>query len=102
MKLITSIATAIALLAPLTAQAEKPSKAAPTIVGIAAGNENFTTLVAAAKAAGLVETLSGEKLVMGCEPEDSISDVIASLPIASGGDVQPKDIAIIRFGVVFY
>jgi uncharacterized surface protein with fasciclin (FAS1) repeats len=60
MKLITSIATAIALLAPLTAQAEKPSKAAPTIVGIAAGNENFTTLVAAAKAAGLVETLSGE------------------------------------------
>lgn len=60
MKLITSIATAIALLAPLTAQAEKSAKAAPTIVDIAASNENFTTLVAAAKAAGLVETLSGE------------------------------------------
>ena len=29
-----------------------------TIVGVAAGNENFTTLVAAVKAAGLVETLS--------------------------------------------
>ncbi|MDG1071708.1 MAG: fasciclin domain-containing protein [Akkermansiaceae bacterium] len=60
MKLITCIATAIALLAPLTAQAEESSKAAPTIVDIAASNENFTTLVAAAKAAGLVETLSGE------------------------------------------
>lgn len=60
MKLITSIATALALLAPLAAQAEKSSETTPTIVGIAAGNENFTTLVAAAKAAGLVETLSGE------------------------------------------
>ena len=32
----------------------------PNIVGVAAGNENFSTLVAAVKAAGLVETLSGE------------------------------------------
>lgn len=31
----------------------------PNIVGVAAGNENFTTLVAAVQAAGLVETLSG-------------------------------------------
>ncbi len=31
-----------------------------TIVEIAAGNEDFSTLVAAAKAAGLVETLSGD------------------------------------------
>ena len=30
----------------------------PTIVGVAAANENFTTLVAAVKAAGLVETLN--------------------------------------------
>lgn len=30
-----------------------------TIVAIAAGNENFSTLVAAVKAAGLVETLNG-------------------------------------------
>ena len=33
-------------------------KEVETIVGVAAGNENFTTLVAAVKAAGLVETLS--------------------------------------------
>lgn len=33
---------------------------ATTIVDVAVGNENFSTLVAAVKAAGLVETLSGE------------------------------------------
>ena len=33
---------------------------APNIVQVAVGNENFTTLVAAVKAADLVETLSGE------------------------------------------
>ncbi|EAR12188.1 hypothetical protein PI23P_12662 [Polaribacter irgensii 23-P] len=32
----------------------------PNIVGVAAGNENFSTLVAAVKAADLVETLSSE------------------------------------------
>ena len=34
--------------------------ATPNIVGVAIGNENFSTLVAAVKAAGLVETLSGD------------------------------------------
>lgn len=33
---------------------------AQTIVGVAAGNDNFSTLVAAVKAAGLVETLNGD------------------------------------------
>lgn len=32
----------------------------PTIVGVAVGNENFSTLVAAVKAAGLVDTLNGD------------------------------------------
>ncbi len=32
----------------------------PNIVGVAAGNDSFTTLVAAVKAAELVDTLSGE------------------------------------------
>ena len=35
-------------------------EATPTIVGVAASNENFTTLVAAVKAANLVETLNSE------------------------------------------
>jgi len=44
-----------------TALAEKPAKAAAesTVVEIAAGNKDFSTLVAAVKAAGLAETLSG-------------------------------------------
>lgn len=40
-----------------TANADDHSK---TVVEIAAGNEDFSTLVAAVKAAGLAETLSGE------------------------------------------
>lgn len=48
-----------------SALAEKPEKyvkttAASTVVEIAAGNKDFSTLVAAVKAAGLAETLSGE------------------------------------------
>ncbi len=35
-------------------------KQTATIVGVAVANENFTTLVAAVKAAGLVETLNGK------------------------------------------
>ncbi|MGB5553109.1 MAG: fasciclin domain-containing protein [Flavobacteriaceae bacterium] len=35
-------------------------EATPNIVEVAAGNENFSTLVAAVKAASLVETLSGD------------------------------------------
>ena len=38
----------------------KTIKEERTIVGVAAGNENFTTLVAAVKAAGLVDVLSSK------------------------------------------
>jgi uncharacterized surface protein with fasciclin (FAS1) repeats len=38
----------------------KTIKEEKTIVGVAAGNENFTTLVAAVKAAGLVDVLSSK------------------------------------------
>lgn len=45
-----------------TAQATEPKaeESTPTIVGVAAGNENFSTLVAAVKAAGLVDTLNSD------------------------------------------
>jgi uncharacterized surface protein with fasciclin (FAS1) repeats len=44
-----------------TTKAEKASwNPASTIVELASGNEDFSTLVAAVKAAGLVETLQGE------------------------------------------
>lgn len=77
MKLITTIVSAFAILAPLTAQAKETTKEVPTIVGIAAGNENFTTLVAAVKAAGLVETLSGKGPFTVFAPTD---DAFKKLP----------------------
>ncbi|HYO24811.1 MAG TPA: fasciclin domain-containing protein [Lacipirellulaceae bacterium] len=72
MKLHLQCATAIAVaLAPLSVQGEPcpltqattrrhVAAVQPTIVAAAAGNKDFSTLVAAVKAAGLVETLSGK------------------------------------------
>ena len=48
-------AAAVSLLAPLHAEAPKQ-----TVVEIAAGNKDFSTLVAAVKAANLAETLAGK------------------------------------------
>lgn len=45
---------------PAGAQEEKGRKAEPTIAEIAAGDENFSTLVAALTAAELVETFAGK------------------------------------------
>ncbi len=50
------VATPAIVFAADTAKAEKKE----TVVSIAVGNKDFSTLVAAVKAAGLVETLSGE------------------------------------------
>lgn len=47
------------------------------IVGVAAGNENFSTLVTAVKTAGLVETLSGEGPFTVFAPTN---DAFAKLP----------------------
>jgi len=53
-KIALGLATAGALFAAVSAASAK------NIVEIAAGNEDFSTLVAAVQAAGLVETLQGE------------------------------------------
>lgn len=50
---------AAALGTPALADHHKPAGDKPNIVGVAAGNPDFSTLVTAVKAAGLVETLSG-------------------------------------------
>jgi uncharacterized surface protein with fasciclin (FAS1) repeats len=56
------IAIAAAALFPFAALADhhNEKKATETVVEIAAGNDDFSTLVAAVTAAGLVETLSGD------------------------------------------
>jgi uncharacterized surface protein with fasciclin (FAS1) repeats len=60
MKKILSLAVAAGFLLPMVDKAFAVDAApAPTVVAIAAGNPDFTTLVAAVKAAGLAETLSG-------------------------------------------
>ncbi len=50
----------ITLLSAITLFVTNISAQTETIVGVAAGNDNFTTLVAAVKAADLVETLNSE------------------------------------------
>lgn len=70
MKMIKTIFFSAALLAGTFVQAQN-------IVGVAAGNENFTTLVAAVKAADLVETLSSEGPFTVFAP---VNDAFAALP----------------------
>ncbi|MFT4697102.1 MAG: putative surface protein with fasciclin (FAS1) repeats [Flavobacteriaceae bacterium] len=56
---------------------EVVEQATPNIVGVAVGNEAFSTLVAAVKAAGLVEILSGEGPFTVFAPTN---DAFAKLP----------------------
>jgi uncharacterized surface protein with fasciclin (FAS1) repeats len=58
-------------------QSEVVEETTPNIVGVAAGNDSFTTLVAAVKAAGLVDTLSGDGPFTVFAPTN---DAFAKLP----------------------
>lgn len=58
-------------------KAEKKTETAETIVGVAAGNENFSTLVAAVKAAGLVDVLNGDGPFTVFAP---VNDAFGKLP----------------------
>lgn len=58
--ILSTITAASALLTAPMAFAEAKPAAQQTVVEIAAGNESFSTLVAAVQAADLAETLSGE------------------------------------------
>ena len=73
MNIIKSLAVAAMLVLPL-APAHAGSK---DIVDVAAGNGKFTTLVAAVKAAGLVDTLKGKGPFTVFAPTD---DAFAKLP----------------------
>lgn len=70
MKMIKIMCVSAALFAGTFVQSQN-------IVGVAVGNENFTTLVAAVKAADLVETLSTERPFTVFAP---INDAFAALP----------------------
>lgn len=59
MKRILALTIAALSLSPLAVNNVAAKPADKTVVAIAAGNPDFSTLVAAVKAAGLVDTLSG-------------------------------------------
>ncbi len=69
--------TFVSLIAVMLLTAWLPGASSKTIVDIAAADDRFTTLVAAVKAAGLVETLSGKGPFTVFAPTD---DAFAKLP----------------------
>ena len=81
---------------------EEGKMAAGTIVDVAAGNADFETLVAAVKAAGLVETLSGDGPFTVFAPTD---EAFAKLPAGTLEDLlkpenKDKLVAILTYHVV--
>lgn len=58
--LIAGMCTVVAINPKNNTNEETTAKEVPTIVGVAASNQDFSTLVAAVKAANLAETLSSE------------------------------------------
>ena len=75
MKTLKTLATAAVLATAAT------TASASSIVDIAAGDERFSTLVAAVEAAGLVDTLAGPGPFTVYAP---INDAFAALPAGTG------------------
>ncbi len=80
--------------AEATMEVEEPvEETQGTIVDVAVGNENFSTLVTAVKAAGLVETLSGTGPFTVFAPTN---DAFAKLPEGTVGNlVKPENKAML-------
>jgi uncharacterized surface protein with fasciclin (FAS1) repeats len=88
--------------AAMAAPAAAPAAAPGNIVAVAAGNPNFTTLVAAVKAAGLVEALSVPGPITVFAPTN---DAFAKLPAGTvEGLLKPENkaklVAILTYHVL--
>lgn len=59
-KIIPTVLAVLLITTSITANNTDPKKTDDTIVSVAASNENFSTLVAAVKAAGLVKVLNSD------------------------------------------
>ena len=100
---ILSIAALLTAGTVTTVLAGKPTKAGKgTVVEIAAGNKDFSTLVAAVKAAGLAETLSGTGPFTVFAPTN---EAFAKLPKGTVEDLlkpenKEKLVAILTYHVV--
>ncbi|MCE9524003.1 MAG: fasciclin domain-containing protein [Alphaproteobacteria bacterium] len=106
MSLIPFIMVAAAIGLPLASSsasaAHKTEKAAGTIVEVAAGNPDFSTLVAALKAAGLVDALSGKGPFTVFAPTNA---AFAALPAGTLDDLlkpanKAKLVAILSYHVI--
>ncbi len=101
-KTLAAALVAVFAAAPAMAGHHEEKKAAGTIVDVAASNADFETLVAAVKAAGLVETLSGEGPFTVFAPTD---EAFAKLPAGTLEDLlkpenKDKLVAILTYHVV--
>lgn len=100
---VTSLAALFVVFAGgLIASAQEAKTADKTIVEIAAGNKDFSTLVAAVKAAGLVDTLSGKDNFTVFAPTNAAFD---KLPKGTVEDLlkpenKKKLVAILTYHVV--
>ena len=84
-RVLLSLSAALSLLvAPLAVAHDHGGAKAQSIVDIAVGNPDFSTLVTALKAAGLVETLSGEGPFSVFAPTNA---AFAALPAATLDDL---------------
>lgn len=101
-KSLLALMLSTAVATPALADHHNEAKPAGTIVDVAAGNADFETLVAAVKAAGLVETLSGEGPFTVFAPTD---EAFAKLPAGTLEDLlkpenKDKLVAILTYHVV--
>jgi len=90
----------LAAAAPSVAQEAKTDS--KTIVEIAAGNKDFSTLVAAVKAAGLVETLSGKDSLTVFAPTNAAFEKLPKGTVESllKPENKSKLVAILTYHVV--
>jgi len=105
MKLKSLLFAAAALVFPATALADhhaKDKKPAKTVVEIAVGADDFSTLVAAVKAAGLAEALSGEGPFTVFAPTNAAFEKLPDGTVATLLKPENKDklAAILKYHVV--
>ncbi len=80
---VSILALSALVFASFAVPAAQAQEAEPTIVEIAASNEDFSTLVAAVQAAGLADTLAGEgDFTVFAPTNDAFDALFASLGIA--------------------
>ena len=92
---VTSLAAIVAACAPMMDDGDD-------IVDIAASNEDFTTLVAAVSAAGLVETLKGDGPLTVFAPTNAAFDALPAGTVENLLKPENKDqlVAILTYHVV--